>query len=148
MQTVLAWLEQNDLFYTFDLPLSTSVTDLIRQIATAMQNSSSSFSFASAPSHLSFVSNEVLPLQLLKFNNRGLPQPQDQQIRLRHAAFTIVPTLSDLLTDHYCFTIPKLAIDGNSRFVLHFSELSLTILSLYLTFIFIQQLHGPIHLQL
>ena len=147
-QTILAWLEQNDLFYTFDLPLSTSVTDLIRQIAMVMQNSSSSFSFTSAPSYLSFISNEVLPLQLLEFNNRGLPQLQDQQIRLHCAAFTTYPTLSDLPTDCYHFAIPKLVIDGNNRFVLHFSKLSLTILSLYLIFIFIQQLHGPIHLWL
>lgn len=124
MQTVTAWFEKNDLFYTFDLPISTTLADLISQISTAMQNSDSNFSFASAPSHLSFVSNEVLPLQVLEFGNRGLQRPQDQQIRLRRAAFNIPdPTISDLLTDRYRFAIPKLAIDGNNRFVLHFSEL-------------------------
>ena len=71
-QTFLAWLEQNDLYYTFDLPISTPVADLIGQIATSMQNSSSNFSFVPTISHLPFVSNEVLPLQLLEFNNRGI----------------------------------------------------------------------------
>ena len=65
---------------------------------------------------------------VLKFNNRGLPWPQDQQICLCHADFITDPILSDLLTDHSCFAIPKLAIDENNQFILHFSELYLTLL--------------------
>ena len=68
MQTFLAWLERNNLYYTFNLPISTSVANLIGQIATVMQNSSSYFSFVPTASCLSFASNEVLPLQLLSLS--------------------------------------------------------------------------------
>lgn len=70
VQSILAWLEHN-LYYTFDLSPEITVTNLIRWIVTAMKNSGPNFSFGSAPDHR-FILNEILPLQLLDFNNQGI----------------------------------------------------------------------------
>ena len=114
------WLERHNLYYTLDLPLSTTVINLVEQIAAAMGNSDCHFTFMSSPNHHSFVQHETLPLQLLEFNNRGFPQPTDQHIWLCCAALPMSMTINDLIFDHTWSAIPKLAISGSNRFVLHF----------------------------
>lgn len=109
----------------------------------AMKNSGSDFSFTSAPDHR-FIPNEIFPQQPLEFNNQGIQRPQDQQIRLCHTALPVDATISELLADHYRFALPKLVLDGNNRFVVHFSVLSL-ILILLLISLSTEQLHGTIH---
>ena len=94
-----------------------------------MGNSDCHFTFASSPNHHSFVQHETLPLQLLKFNNRGLPWPTDQHIQLRHAALPMSVTINNLILNCTRFAIPKLAISGSNRFVLHFGMFSLILQS-------------------
>lgn len=106
------------LFYTFDLPPSTKIINLIKQIATVMESSDSNYLFASA--HCSITWHKTVPLLLLKFNNRGLPRSQDQQIWLCCAVFENEATITNLLCDCTQFTNPNLAINGNQWFVICF----------------------------
>ena len=108
-----------DLYYTFNLPPSTPVVSLIEQVASRMENSNSTFSFASTPHDHSFLRNETLPLQLLEFANRGIPRPSDMQIRLRRVALPTDTTINDLLTDRTRFAVNRLAIEGSNRFLIN-----------------------------
>ena len=121
-----AWLEKIDLYYTFNLPPSTPVVNLIEQVASQMEASDSDFSFASTPHDRSFLRNETLPLQLLEFGNRGIPRSSDMQIRLRRAALPADTTINDLLTDRTRFAINRLAIEG-SRFLINLSKFFLLV---------------------
>ena len=105
-----------DLYYTFNLPPSTPVVSLIKQVTLQMENSNSTFLFASTPHDHLFLQNETLPLQLLEFANRGILWPSDMQIQLHHVALPTDTTINDLLTDCTWFAVNRLAIEGSNRF--------------------------------
>ena len=108
-----------DLYYTFDLPPSTPVVSLIKQVTLQMENPNSTFLFASTPHDHSIFWNETLPLQLLKFANRGILWPSDMQIQLHRVALPTDTTINDLLTDCNWFAVNRLAIEGSNRFLVN-----------------------------
>lgn len=114
-------LESHDLIYHYDLPTSTPVTSLIERVANDMQASAAGYQFSSNNSRASFLSHEVLPLQLLSIVNRGIPRPNDHQIRLRRTGHSEDQTIANLAFNRTLYAIPSIAFEGN-RFVIHLSK--------------------------
>jgi hypothetical protein len=116
-----AELQSHGLIHSFELPISTTITSLIRRMVTDMQDSPFHYQFASNDSHARFLSHEVLPLQLLSIVNRGVPRPNDHQIRLRRTGHGESQTIGNLAYNRMNYAIPALAIEGN-HFVIHVGE--------------------------
>ena len=109
-------LQELDLLYQYELPLSLSVTALIDRVTLAMQNSSSQYQFATAPRRA-----PTEHLTLLALLNRGVARRSDTQIRLTPAALEDDATLRFLATDRYRFAHEK-CIDRGNQFVIHFGQ--------------------------
>lgn len=116
-----AELQSHGLIHSFELPISTTITSLIQRIVTDMQDSSFHYQFTSNDSHGRFLSHEALPLQLLSIVNRGVPRPNDHQIRLRRAGHGESQTIESLVYNRLNYAIPTLVIEGN-HFVIHVGE--------------------------
>jgi hypothetical protein len=120
-----ARLEEFNLLFTYELPISTPITSLIDRIAGDMQ--SSSFQYQFAPETRMLLAHEALPLQLLQLVNRGVPRGWNLHIHLRQAVHGN-RTIQHLAGDRLRFCIPNITIEGNpSRFVIYFGEHSISL---------------------
>jgi hypothetical protein len=109
-------LQELDLLYQYELPLSTTVTALIGRVTFAMQNSRSQYRFATAPRRA-----PSQHLTLLALMNRGVARRSDTQIRLTPVALEDDATLRFLATDRHRFAHEK-CIDRGNQFVIHFGQ--------------------------
>jgi hypothetical protein len=116
-----AILESRHLTYSYELPQSTSVTELITRVVSDMQSCPYSYQFTTSHSTASLLVHEAHPLQILEIVNRGVPR-NDGEVRLRRANHTHV-TLGNLVQNRY-FAVPNIAIEGTS-FIIHLSESAL-----------------------
>jgi hypothetical protein len=107
-----AKLEEYHLSYSYELPLSTVVSDLIQRVVNDMQRSPFAYQF-SADGRGSFLPHETLPLQLLELVNRGLVRQSGGPVRLRRAPPRANQTLFDLATDRYRFAAAHFNVEGN-----------------------------------
>lgn len=115
-----AQLEAYHLLYCYELPLQTTVSDLIKRVAADMQSSAFEYEFsAMLDDPESYLPHERLPLVLLKLVNRGVPRTQDGLIRLIGEAHGDL-TIEDLAADNLRFAAP-VAIEG-TRLVIHFGS--------------------------
>jgi hypothetical protein len=117
-----AQLERYHLLYTYELPVTMTVTALINRIVTDLASSPYNYQVTTASS-ASLLLHESLPLQLLEFVNRGVRRRVDNQIRLRRAAHGS-RLLIDLAQDRAHYAISGPSIEGN-HFVVHFGTFSL-----------------------
>lgn len=118
-----AILQSWNLIYSYELPQSTTVTDLITRIIGDMESCPYSYQFTTIPSTSSLLVHEVHPLQPLEISNRGIPR-NDNQVRLRRGNHAH-QTLWNLTQNRY-FAVPALSVEGN-RFVIHFGESALDV---------------------
>ena len=109
-------LQELDLLYQYELPLSSTVTALIDRVTLAMQNSRSQYRFATTPRRA-----PSKHLTLLALLNRGVARRSDTQIRLTPIALEDDATLHFLATDRHCFAHEK-CIDKNNQFIIHFGQ--------------------------
>ena len=115
-----AKLDEYHLLYSYDLPLTTLVTDLIHQVVNDLQGSSFAYQF-SGNTQGSFLPHETLPLQLLELVNRGTRRQGVDIVRLRRAPLRAGWTLQDLARDRTHFAAANISIEGN-RLVLNFGK--------------------------
>jgi hypothetical protein len=109
-------LQELDLLYQYELPLSLTVTALIDRVTLAMQNSSSQYQFATTPRRA-----PSQHLTLLALLNRGVARRSDTQIRLTPIALEDDATLRFLATDRHRFAHEK-CVDRGNQFVIHFGQ--------------------------
>jgi hypothetical protein len=96
-------------------------TELVERVAEDMEASSFSYQFTPFPaSSVSRLPHETLPLQILRYVNRGSGRNQDGQVRLQNAVITRDQTLADIGGDKLRF-VPEHAIEGN-HLVINMSE--------------------------
>lgn len=109
-------LQELDLLYQYELPLSSTVTALIDRVTLGMQNSHSHYQFATTPRRA-----PSGHLTLLALMNRGVARRSDTQIRLTPIALEDEATLHFLATDRHRFAHEK-CIDRGNQFVIHFGQ--------------------------
>jgi hypothetical protein len=109
-------LQELDLLYQYELPLSSTVTALINRVTLAMQNSPSRYQFATAPRRA-----PSEHLTLLALLNRGVARRSDTQIRLTPTALEDNATLHFLATDRHRFAHEK-CIDKSNQFIIHLGQ--------------------------
>ena len=109
-------LQELDLLYKYELPLSFTVTALIDRVTLAMQNSRSQYQFATTPRRA-----PSEHLTLLALLNRGVARRSDTQIRLTPIALDDDATLHFLATDRHRFAHEK-CVDKGNQFVIHFGQ--------------------------
>jgi hypothetical protein len=109
-------LQELDLLYQYELPLSMSVTALMDRVTLAMRNSPSQYQFATTPRRA-----PSEHLTLLALLNRGLARRSDAQIRLTPTTLEDNVTLHSLATDRHRFAHEK-CIDKNNQFIIHFGQ--------------------------
>ena len=109
-------LQELDLLYQYELPLSSTVTALIDRVTLAMQNSHSQYRFATTPRRA-----PSEHLTLLALLNRGVARRSDTQIRLTPVALEDDATLHFLASDRHRFAHEK-CVDKSNRFIIHFGQ--------------------------
>jgi hypothetical protein len=118
-----AILQTWNLVYSYELPLSTTVTDLITRVIGDMQSCHYNYQFTTSASTSSLLVHEAHPLQPLEIVNRGIPRT-DGQVRLRRSIHAH-ETLGSLTQNRY-FVVPTISMEGNS-FIIHLGESALDV---------------------
>jgi hypothetical protein len=109
--TFNARLEEFNLLFHYEVPISMPITSLIDRITGDMQ--SSPFCYQFAPESRTFLlAHEALPLQLLQLVNRGVPRGKNANIHLRQAVHGN-KTVQHLAGDRLRFCVPSITIEGN-----------------------------------
>jgi hypothetical protein len=116
-----AQLERFHLLYSYEVPCSMLVTDLIERVTADMEASPFSYQFTPLPaSSAAQYPHERLALQILGFRNRGSTRNMENSSRLRSVFVDRDQTLAGIAGDKHRF-VPEHAIEGN-HFVLHMSK--------------------------
>jgi hypothetical protein len=114
-------LEQYALLHLYDLPPTTTATDVVRRVGEDMNNSGLHYIFVNRRTP-NIVDYEALPLLMLQFRNRARVLRSDNQIKLRRTPMDPNLTLSMMFENRSLYTPPAV---GNSiedgRFVIHLS---------------------------
>ena len=75
-------LERYSLSYSYDLPPTTTITDVISRVEEDMKNSNFHYTFVNYRTP-NILDHEALPLMVLEFRNRGRVLRSDNEIKLR-----------------------------------------------------------------
>ena len=117
-----AMLEQYQLLYSYNLPPTTTATDVIRRVEEDMANSTFHYSFVNYRSP-NILDHESLPLLLLEFRNRARVLRSDNEIKLRRTPADPGITIQMMFENRTLYTpsaIGNCIEDG--CFVIHLSE--------------------------
>lgn len=109
--------------HAYEIAVTTPVSRIISDVATAMRTGGFSFEFATSPRDSLLAPEDVLPLQLLEVVNRGR-QCNNGQVYLRKAAHPNW-TVQELMDDRTRFALPNLTIQRDV-FIIYMSKFSLT----------------------
>lgn len=115
-----AKLEEYQLLYLYELPLSMKIVDLIERVKTDMESSTFNYRFSNALRGR-YLEHETLPLHLLAFMNKGKIRPADGQVRIRAAANHADLTVLDIAGNKTRYAVPEIAIEG-TRLVIHLGQ--------------------------
>lgn len=114
-------LERYGLLYLYDLPPTTTSTDIIRRVEEDMINSNFHYTFVNYRTP-DILDHEALPLHVLEFRNRGRVLQSDNEIKLRRTPADPNTTIQMMFENRVLYTPPAI---GNcvedGRFVIHLS---------------------------
>ncbi|KAJ8084406.1 hypothetical protein PM082_003175 [Marasmius tenuissimus] len=97
-----------------NLPITTSVIDLIGNIAHQLR--SSGYNLPLPPSSSMFALHEQLPLQVLGYTNLGRPNTATKTVRLVTTSITSTSTLHEILANKSQYANPKLSVTTDNFF--------------------------------
>ncbi|KAK1223013.1 hypothetical protein PQX77_014133 [Marasmius sp. AFHP31] len=100
-----------------NLPVTTTIIDLIRHIAQQLRGSG--YSLPTPPSSSTFALHEQLPLQVLGYTNLGRPNSSTKTVRLVTTSITSTSTLYELLADRTQYANPRLSVTADNFFELN-----------------------------
>ena len=116
-------MQRHGCVHAYEIAVTTPVSRIISNVATAMRTGGFSFEFATSPRDSLLAPEDVLPLQLLEVVNRGR-QRNNGQVYLRKAAHRN-RTVQELMDDRTRFALPNLTIQRDV-FIIYMSKFSLT----------------------
>jgi hypothetical protein len=123
-------LERYGLLYCYDLPPTTTATEVVRRVEEDMKNSDMRYIFVDHHTP-NILDHEALPLLVLQFRNRARPLQSDGEIKLRRTPMEPNLTLQMMFENRTLYT-PH-AVGGcieDRRFVIHLSTLASFIMCL------------------
>ncbi|TDL14092.1 hypothetical protein BD410DRAFT_846356 [Rickenella mellea] len=112
-------LESYGLLSRHEVPLTSTVHTLIRQIAGNMQQSRFQYIFASSQ-NITHLQHETLPLHLMGLVSKGQPRPKDNQVRLRTMPVGPKFTFANMIAQKSYYALPEVCIE-DSRLVVYFA---------------------------
>ena len=114
-------LERHRLLYSYDLPPTTTATDVIRRVEEDMINSNLHYTFVNYRTP-NILDHEALPLLVLEFRNRARVLRSDNEVKLRRSPTDPNITIQMMFANRTLYTPPAI---GNciedGRFVIHLS---------------------------
>jgi hypothetical protein len=114
-------LERYALLYLYDLPPTTTSTDLIRRVEEDMIGSNFHYTFVDYRTP-NILDHEALPLLVLEFRNRARVLQSDNEIKLRRTPADPNVTIQMMFENRTLYTPPAI---GNcvedGHFVIHLS---------------------------
>ena len=118
-------LERYALLYSYDLPPTTTATDVIRRVEEDMISSNFRYTFINYHTP-NILDHEALPLLVLEFRNRARVLRSDNEIKLRRTPADPNITIQMMFENRILYTPPAI---GNcvedGRFVIHLSVFSI-----------------------
>ena len=100
-------LERYQLLYSYDLPPTTTATDVIRRVEEDMINSNLHYTFVDYRTP-NILDHEALPLFVLEFRNRARVLRSDNEVKLRRTPTDPNITIQMMFENRTLYTPPAI----------------------------------------